>query len=80
MMDALRDLATTYPGVTIWDPLQVLCGKDVCSAMQAGRPLFFDGDHLSPYGNFVLLRSFQRAVQGAEAPRGQTQRRRMTPR
>ena len=80
MMDALRDLATTYPGVTIWDPLQVLCGKDVCSAMQAGRPLFFDGDHLSPYGNFVLLRSFQRAVQRAEAPRGQTQRRLMTPR
>lgn len=68
VMDALKDIAATYPGVTLWDPLQVLCGKAVCGAMQAGRPLFFDGDHLSPYGNLVLLRSFQMAIHRTEAP------------
>jgi hypothetical protein len=68
VMDALRYLAARYPGVTLWDPLQVLCGEAVCSAMHAGRPLFFDGDHLSPYGNLVLLRSFQMEIHRVEAP------------
>jgi hypothetical protein len=68
VMDALKDIAATYPGVTLWDPLQVLCGKSVCGAMQAGRPLFFDGDHPSPYGNLVLLRSFQTAIHRTETP------------
>ena len=66
VMNALKDLAATYPGVTIWDPMQALCGEAVCSAMQAGRPLFFDGDHLSPYGNLMLLRPFQAAIHRAE--------------
>lgn len=68
VMDALRDIAAMYPGVTLWDPLRVLCGEAVCSAMQAGRPLFFDGDHLSPYGNLVLLRPFQMAIHRVETP------------
>lgn len=68
VMEALTDLATTYPRTTLWDPLPSLCGEAVCSAMQAGRPLFFDGDHLSPYGNLVLLRSFQTAIHRVARP------------
>lgn len=67
-MDALRQLAARYPGVTLWDPLPALCDETSCSAMRSGRPLFFDGDHLSPYGNLVLLPHFRTALQRLEAP------------
>jgi len=42
--------------VRVWDPFAVLCQTGVtCSAYQQGRPLFFDADHLSAYGNRMLL-------------------------
>jgi peptidoglycan/LPS O-acetylase OafA/YrhL len=61
ILDSFAHLIAAVPGVTIWDPLPVLCpsSKPKCSALMKGRPLFFDGDHLSGYGNRVLLSSFQ---------------------
>lgn len=56
---ALGALAATYKGVHTWDPLAALCDATTCSALRNGRPLFFDGDHVSPYGNLELLPSFQ---------------------
>ena len=32
----------------------------VCEAQMDGRPLYFDGDHLSAYGNRVLIPDFER--------------------
>ena len=63
-LKALRSLARDVPHVTIWDPLPVLCPPDQreCDAYASGRPLFFDGDHLSGYANRLLERSFSRAV------------------
>ena len=46
----------------VWDPLPTLCGPVVCDAYRAGRPLFFDGDHLSGFGNRVLITSFMQAL------------------
>ncbi len=66
--DALKELATGYPGVSIWDPLPALCDEVRCSALRDGRPLFFNADHLSPYGNLVLLRPFQEALRRVETP------------
>lgn len=68
VMGALRELAAKYPGVTLWDPLPALCDGEICSAMQSGRPLFFDGDHLSPYGNLVLLWSFRELIHRIDTP------------
>lgn len=68
VMQALESLAARYPGMRLWDPLPELCGAQVCRAMQAGRPLFFDGDHLSPYGNLVLLPSFGALLRSIESP------------
>jgi peptidoglycan/LPS O-acetylase OafA/YrhL len=58
----LAGLATAWPQVHIWDPFPVLCPDDNCSAMDAGRPLFFDGDHLSAYGNARLYPAFRDLV------------------
>lgn len=64
ILDSFAHLIEAVPGVTIWDPLPVLCppSEAKCSALMNARPLFFDGDHLSGYGNRVLLPSFQAFV------------------
>ncbi len=58
-MAALHMLAARYPGLEVWDPMPLLCDDSTCSAMRGGRPLFFDGDHLSPFGNLTLLPALQ---------------------
>lgn len=57
-------LAAKRADVAIWDPFPVLCPSPVCQAYRDRRPLFFDGDHLSGYGNEVLYPSFLRFILG----------------
>jgi len=58
VLASFERIATQLPGTTIWDPLPTLCPGPTCTAISAGRPVFFDGDHLSGYGNRTLLPSF----------------------
>ncbi len=57
VLDSLVRLARLL-GASVWDPLPVLCGATRCDALREGRPLFFDGDHLSADGNRALYPSF----------------------
>jgi peptidoglycan/LPS O-acetylase OafA/YrhL len=79
VMDALRALADEHPGVRLWDPLPSLCDGTTCAALRAGRPLFFDADHLSPYGNLVLLPSFRAFLQHMEPSRAHERPRQPAP-
>lgn len=63
MLDSLRQVVDGLPGGVLWDPMPVLCDDVLCPAQRDGRPLFFDGDHLSAHGNRVLLPSLQQALQ-----------------
>lgn len=56
---SLQQVAAGLPGATVWDPLPVLCNRDQCAARLDGKPVFFDGDHLSGHGNRLLLPSLQ---------------------
>jgi hypothetical protein len=40
----------------------VLCSVDTCSSSRNGHPLFFDGDHLSGFGNAALVDDFTLAM------------------
>ncbi|MNW03972.1 hypothetical protein D3C71_1999830 [compost metagenome] len=64
-LTSLQQVAQALPGASVWDPLPVLCPGTTCQPEQAGKPLYFDGDHLSGHGNRVLLPSF-RSHQAAE--------------
>lgn len=46
------------PNSVLWEPFAILCPGDSCGAFMNGKPLFFDGDHLSGYGNDILFPSF----------------------
>ena len=66
VVDALYNLAQSMPGVSVWDPFPVLCPvAESCSAFSGDLPLFFDADHVSGYGNRLLLPSFQAFVSRA---------------
>jgi hypothetical protein len=70
VVDSFSRLATQMPALSIWDPLPVLCPGQVCASSRDGKPLYFDGDHLSAHGNRVLGPSFRRhldTVVGASA-------------
>lgn len=56
------------PHASVWDPLPSLCDATSCAAMRNGRPLFFDADHLSGYGNRVLLPGFSAHLRAVTAP------------
>lgn len=62
VLESLRRIAAALPGASVWDPLPLLCPGTVCQPDEDGRPLYFDGDHLSGYGNRVLLASFREQV------------------
>ncbi len=58
-LQGLRAVAAGLPGARVWDPLPVLCEADVCASQRDGRPVFFDGDHVSGHGNRLLLPSLK---------------------
>lgn len=64
-MQALTKLQQAFPRLIVWDPFPVLCPGQTCHAYDGGRPLYFDGDHLSGHGNRVLYPAFLRQLQAA---------------
>jgi hypothetical protein len=67
VLRAIHSIVARLPGAAIWDPFPLLCPGTTCHAIENGKPLFFDGDHLSGYANSMLLESFQRAMAAPEA-------------
>lgn len=59
---AMTQVAKSVPGVMIWDPMPILCSPSMCRAVEKGRPLFFDADHLSGHGTEVLAPAFLRQI------------------
>jgi len=68
IMESYVELGKQIP-LSVWDPLPELCDEKTCYAYKNHKPLFFDGDHLSGYGNQVLLPSFLHFMKDIE--RGQ---------
>lgn len=66
VLTGMQKVAAAVPGVTIWDPLPRLCPGSVCLPTHDGHPLYFDGDHLSGYGNRLLLPDFQAHLRSIE--------------
>lgn len=66
--EAMTAISAQIDGVTVWDPAHALCSPDGCRAMRDDKPLFFDGDHISGYGNEVLYPSFHDHVRNRNSP------------
>ncbi|UPG86514.1 acyltransferase [Luteibacter aegosomatis] len=63
MLRAIQHIAQAVPGTSIFDPFPWLCPeRPVCTGFRDGRPLFFDADHISGFGNDILLPGFEDAL------------------
>lgn len=50
-------------GVNVIDPVPYLCDKNKCFTVKNGRPIYRDDDHLSEYGNKLLLPMYKEAFE-----------------
>jgi hypothetical protein len=62
LASGMQALASAAPLVSLWDPLPMLCDESQCGYQRNGRVIFFDGDHVSGYGNQLLYPSFKSVV------------------
>ena len=53
-----KALQVRVNGFAVWDPFPVLCPGEVCSMWRDGRPLFYDGDHVTHFANMLLADDF----------------------
>jgi hypothetical protein len=60
---AAQDAARDQCGVQILDPLPYLCWDGVCHGSKDGRPLYYDDNHLSEFGNKLLTPIFANILQ-----------------
>jgi hypothetical protein len=60
VMTIFDGLRGDEPKLYVWDPLPILCPTSTCNAMRDGQPMFFDGDHLSGFGNTLLTAPLER--------------------
>jgi peptidoglycan/LPS O-acetylase OafA/YrhL len=62
-MKSLEEIVRRFANTQIWDPFPILCPEEECCAFDGELPLFFDGDHLSSYGNRKLYPDFVLALE-----------------
>jgi peptidoglycan/LPS O-acetylase OafA/YrhL len=62
---SLERLRRSFATVEVWDVTPTLCPEDPCSAIQAGLPVFFDGDHLTAHGNRLLYVDLAHVLEAA---------------
>jgi len=65
---AAQDRAADACGVRILDPLPWLCADGRCSGVEAGRPRYYDDNHLSEFGNRLVVPMFERIWQSTDIP------------
>ncbi|MFR0688692.1 acyltransferase family protein [Enterobacterales bacterium AE_CKDN230030158-1A_HGKHYDSX7] len=55
----VQDAAGAQCGAHVLDPTPYLCDDQQCSASRDGRPMYYDDDHLSEFGNRLLVPMFR---------------------
>jgi len=58
----LLDEVAITNGIQVLDPIPYLCHSGRCMAQVEGRPIYYDGDHMSEYGNKLLTPMFKLAI------------------
>lgn len=54
-----QEIASGNLNVYLLDPIKYICDKKYCYGSKGGRPLYFDGAHLSEFGNKLLIPMFE---------------------
>ena len=63
IVEEINKIKRDYPNISTWDPIFLLCNDMECNGKLNNHPLYFDSDHLSAYGNLILLDNFKKVIQ-----------------
>ncbi len=70
-LEVEQELAATYPGVVVHDPVPALCPDGICSTERDGSPVYQDETHLAVPGSLLLAAGLEdtisRVAPGASA-------------
>lgn len=66
VLEAYQEIENKVRHTAVWDPMPVLCPEETCNAFMDGRPLMFDGDHLTFYANELLYPDFFRMIKSLD--------------
>jgi len=62
VIESFRNIAQNSPRISIWDPVPTLCTEAVCPGFSNGSPVYMDENHISGFGNGLLVESFEGAL------------------
>ncbi len=62
IIDNMNSLAKLLPNISVWDAFPILCPNEICRSIEGDKPLFFDSDHISAYGNSIIYPDFRRTI------------------
>uniref|UniRef100_UPI00301CE74E SGNH hydrolase domain-containing protein n=1 Tax=Proteus terrae TaxID=1574161 RepID=UPI00301CE74E len=63
IIDVMNNIEKNNKNVKTLDPTPYLCNKATCIALYNKRPIYYDGDHMSEYGNKLLSPMFKNVIQ-----------------
>ena len=61
VIEIIKSVATNN-NIKVLDPTSYLCSNGECNALHKNRPIYYDGDHMSEYGNKLLTPMFESAL------------------
>lgn len=62
IIDMFYRISAKHNNVKVLDPANLLCDQIKCIATYNNRPIYYDGDHMSEYGNKLLTPMFREAL------------------
>ncbi|WP_218018913.1 SGNH hydrolase domain-containing protein, partial [Novosphingobium rosa] len=70
----IASVVAGLPGVSLWEPAATMCPHQACPESIDGKPIYFDSDHITAYGNDLLKPSLEAALQAKTQAAGRTAR------
>lgn len=64
----IQNKAVEQCGAKVLSPISYLCDDDNCYGSKNGKPLYFDDDHMSEYGNKLLVPMFEKVFADETIP------------
>lgn len=57
--ESIEKVTSNFANIKIFDPINVLCGNEICSPIYDGLMIYRDFAHINGFGSAVLLRAMQ---------------------
>lgn len=68
-LTAFRNVEDENSNLSVFDPIDMICGRSLCSSYKNGDPIYFDDDHVNSKFSPYLLKAFFKRYQSNLTPK-----------